>query len=170
MPSPVSPPSPRHCVTRARRRREVPGFASLPSFASSAPHDSCNAMQSGAVRCNPDDAAMTQPVTQTQAAWGRNDANRSDGRLAATSPGAGRRRPFPVSRPVSPTSPQLCGRRVPATPGDNHPTAPLSPTWPNGRATGPTRRPAAEPRRGNSRRYRRSFFRLSRFPEGAENQ
>jgi hypothetical protein len=121
MSSAASPPSPRLCATRSRSIRHVPGSASLPSFASSAPHDSCNAMQSGAVGCSPDDAterAMTQPMTQTQAAGGRNDARGRDGRLAATSPGAGRQRSLPVPRAVSPTSPDVCARRVVALPGD----------------------------------------------------
>lgn len=66
MTSAASPPSPGLRATRSRPVPNVPALASLASFASPAPHDSCNAMRSGAVRCNPDDAAMTQPVTQTR--------------------------------------------------------------------------------------------------------
>jgi hypothetical protein len=78
-------PLPRLDTTRSRWIRHVPGFASLASLASSVPHDSCNAMQSGAVCCNPEDAAMTQPVTQAQAPGGRNDASDLAGCLANTS-------------------------------------------------------------------------------------
>jgi len=86
MSSAPSPPSPHLGATRVHSIRHVPGIASLPSFASSTSHDSCNAVQSGAGRCNPKDAAMTQPMTQTQAACCRNDASRRDGRHAPRRP------------------------------------------------------------------------------------
>ncbi len=82
MSSAPSPPSPNLAATRACSIRHVPGIASLPSLASSTSHDSRSAVQSGAGSCNPNDAAMTHPMTQTQAACGRYDANGRDGRHA----------------------------------------------------------------------------------------
>ena len=76
---------PRLDTTQSRWIRHVPGCASLASLASSETHNSCMAMQSGAVCCIPEDTVMTQPVTQKHAAGGRNDTNRRTGRIASTS-------------------------------------------------------------------------------------
>lgn len=106
MSSAASPPSPRLCATRSRSTlRHVPGFASLASFAGSTSHDSCNAAQSGAGRCNPEDAATTQPMTQTQGARGRNDASGRDGRLAPRRPVQEDDGPFPRLAPFRPRRP-----------------------------------------------------------------
>jgi len=112
----TSPPSPGLRATRSRPIRDVPGFASFASFASPAPHDSCNAMRSGAVRCNPGQVAMTQPVTQT-ARW-RSSERRKRARCAFRGhvPRCPKATALARTRAVSPTSPHVYARRVPALP------------------------------------------------------
>ncbi len=68
-------PSPCPDTTRSSRIRHVSGCASLASLASLASGNFCTAMQSGAICCNPEDVAMTQPMTQARAAGGGSDAN-----------------------------------------------------------------------------------------------
>jgi hypothetical protein len=79
MHSTASSPLPRLDTTRSYWIRHVPGLASLASLASSASHDSCMAMRSDAVRCKPDEPAMTQAMTQ---AWDAGDHSDASGRAA----------------------------------------------------------------------------------------
>ena len=136
-------------TTQSRWIRHVSKCASLASLASSATHDSCMVMRSGAVRCNPEGAAMTQTVTQTQAAGGRNDAGATG-----------------VSHPRRTTFAHvaiLYGRwPSPYTTTDN------AASWQRGGAAphnfiGTPWRSFYEAGHGNGRGYRHSLFSLSDF-------
>jgi hypothetical protein len=132
-------------TTQSRWIRHVPGCASLASLASSETHNSCMAMQSGAVCCIPEDTVMTQPVTQKHTAGGRNDTNRRTGRIASTSH-------------------HVCARCDRAIKG-NYPYIPL-PTaqrWANVWQIGTSKNRFFWQARGNSRGYRESLFSLSDF-------
>ena len=112
MHSTTSPLLPHLDTTRSCSIRHVSGLASLASLASSAPHDFRTAMRSDAVRCKPEEAAMTQAMTQ---AWNAGDRSDASGRAACCAT-------------TSPTLP-LCGVLFP--PLDKYATAAYAPTRAN---------------------------------------